>query len=241
MDHQGRLWIEGDNSATAIDATVTIDGHQLSIASGTESLGSWPLSGIEVARQGLDFALTIEDEHVVFRLPAADARALERDLEATGGIGRKIRSAASTPSPLSADEASSPTRAGRRTRKPPSPRTDAITIGAAGAVLVLASFMPWAQALVFSVSGTSGDGVITAVVGVLVVVLALVGRDEPSLAVRITTVLGFGFAAYITWTDFSAVGVDLVGAGLVLAMIVSVIGVVFGIVWIARKYPSPHL
>ena len=117
MDCQGRIWIQGDDPDTALEAVVTVDAGQLSIASKTESLGSWQLSDVHVERQGdLDFTLSIGSDRLVFRPDSpAGASSFARELGMTSSLAGKIRASASTPPPASQVVGPAITKAGGKT------------------------------------------------------------------------------------------------------------------------------
>lgn len=46
MGYKGSVWLPEDGPETAIDATVTIDGGFLAIATDTDSLGRWPMDTV---------------------------------------------------------------------------------------------------------------------------------------------------------------------------------------------------
>lgn len=93
MDYRGLIWVAGDDPSTAIEATVAIDG-ELSIASKSDDLGSWPVGKVVVERQGdSDFMLTVESDRVMFRPDSAQGfESFSR--AAARGISDRIRSVA---------------------------------------------------------------------------------------------------------------------------------------------------
>jgi len=104
--------------------------------------------------------------------------------------------------------------------------------------VVVGSFLPWARAGIFSVAGTSGDGVITLVLGAMILVGAFVGRDDRSRVVRVVVLGCFAAATWIASTTFtnvggSVAGTSSVGSGLLLTLAVSAIGVLVSLVWVA--------
>lgn len=67
-----------------------------------------------------------------------------------------------------------------------------------GILMIVGSFLPWAEAGLFSVAGISGDGVFTLIGGVLVTVVTLAKRRgvAPGLLVTLIGLLG----VWIVWT-----------------------------------------
>jgi hypothetical protein len=118
-------------------------------------------------------------------------------------------------------------------------RTAGWLMAAAGGVIVIAAMMPWASFGPFTVAGTSGDGGITLVLGLL----AAAGgvwrglSQRPSgwqLAIAVTDLVIGGVVTLIGIADAGDVsGVATVGSGLILTIVggVGLIGAAaFGVV-----------
>ena len=69
-----------------------------------------------------------------------------------------------------------------------------------GALMALGAFLPWVQQGLFSLAGTSGDGIFTLVGGVIVVGLALTKRSGRVPGVII--LLAGGVGVLVVWTVF---------------------------------------
>ena len=93
MDFPGLIWVAGDEIATAIGATVTIDAGILSITSKGDNLGSWPLDEVVAESEGeSDFMLTVESDRIMFRPEPAEHMSFGRAVAGEGGLGDQIRS-----------------------------------------------------------------------------------------------------------------------------------------------------
>ncbi len=116
-------------------------------------------------------------------------------------------------------------------------RGDALVIGTTGSLLVLASFMVWVQVPVVRLRGVQADGSITAVMGILVVLIALAALREPTKMLRWVAVVAFSISAYvtiaagITWA-VDGLRLDHVGPGLPLAALVSIGGIALAYNWV---------
>jgi hypothetical protein len=84
-----------------------------------------------------------------------------------------------------------------------------------GILMAIGSFLPWAQAGIFSVAGTSGDGVITLVAGIVVALIGVARRRgvAPGLLVLLVGILGL----YITYGVYNNLSADEVGTGIFVA------------------------
>jgi hypothetical protein len=71
------------------------------------------------------------------------------------------------------------------------------------AALVLGALMPWATIGALSVNGTNGDGILTLFAGVIIAVLAFVGRSRREQA----TDRGLGVAIVVTAFVAAAIGI----------------------------------
>jgi len=109
VDYRGRIWIEGDDPNTALEAVVSVVGGDFSISSRTEMLGSWRLDDIHVERHGdRNFKLTVEADQLVFRPDGPDeASSFARELGITSGLADRIRATAVS-TPTSRSPASTP-------------------------------------------------------------------------------------------------------------------------------------
>lgn len=118
-------------------------------------------------------------------------------------------------------------------------RRNAVAVGAAGLLLIQASFMAWVRVRTLRISGVEVEGSIVAVMGILVVLLATTGFSTPTRAVRASLVAAFLLVTYVSFAFFITWSVDgmernVVGPGLVLAMLVSLIGLVLAGVWLRQ-------
>ena len=86
-----------------------------------------------------------------------------------------------------------------------------------GFLVILGSFMPWVSLGPISVSGMQGDGRITVVIGLLVVILGLAARTSPSRFPRVLVMIAVSLAIVIAGIDNSRLreGLpgNLIGAG----------------------------
>ena len=118
-----------------------------------------------------------------------------------------------------------------------SQRGDAMAIGITGSLLILASFMVWVQVPVVRMRGVQVDGSITAVMGILVVLIATAALRDPTTVLRWVGLVAFSiatyvsFAAFITWS-VDGLELDNVGPGLPFAMLVSAVGIALSIMWL---------
>lgn len=121
-----------------------------------------------------------------------------------------------------------------------SERGDAVAIGITGSLLILASFMVWVQVPVAQMRGVQADGSITAVMGMLVVLIAIAALREPMTVLRWVALVAFSIASYVSFAAFITWSVDGlklgdVGPGLPLAMLVSSVGIALAITWLRLK------
>ena len=99
----------------------------------------------------------------------------------------------------------------------------------AGALLALGSFLPWAQAGIFSLPGTRGDGVLTLIAGVFMLMIAFIKRSSviPGLA-------AFGLSLFSLWivanvfSNFADTP-DAIGAGLLVTGLGGIVGLFGGV------------
>jgi hypothetical protein len=98
-----------------------------------------------------------------------------------------------------------------------------------GVLMAVGSFMPWAQAGIFSVAGTSGDGVFTLIGGVIVALVGIANRA--SLVTAVGTVAVAGFCLYIVANVFGNFGTDVssAGTGLFVTGLASLIAIIGGL------------
>lgn len=106
------------------------------------------------------------------------------------------------------------------------------TIGV-GAALVVGSFLPWARAGIFSMSGTEGDGVFTAVMGGAILLIGVANRPTVGAGMAI---LGLGVASL--WISGAAannvlsnLGEDAIGTGLMLTPAAALFATFNGLQW----------
>lgn len=100
---------------------------------------------------------------------------------------------------------------------------------AAGAFLILGSFLPWAQAGIFSLSGTSGDGVLTLMAGVVVGLLGIVQpKNVVPGAVALVASIGSVWVVWNVFDNFSDTP-ENIGAGILVTGLGGILGVVGGI------------
>jgi hypothetical protein len=99
MDYQGSIWVAGEDTSTAIDATITIDADHLSIVSRGDNLGSWPLDEVAAEPHGTgDFLLIVgSDDRIMFRPRIAERNSFARDVGQKGSLSDRIHAAAGTP------------------------------------------------------------------------------------------------------------------------------------------------
>lgn len=124
----------------------------------------------------------------------------------------------------------------------------------AGAVII-GSFLPWVSMTAafvgqINMAGTSGDGVITLIVGAVVAAVAgtALARKSLSSVTGLIVLLGFGLVGYIAISDMTNLnssisemeddlGVASIGTGLMLVTAGAVLGAIAGIV-ILRNVPK---
>ncbi len=121
-------------------------------------------------------------------------------------------------------------RAARPLLRYPSPAGVWMMIGGSVAV-ILGSFMPWVRLGPITISGIEGDGKITAVIGLAMVILGLAARSSPSRLPRISVLIGAILAVAIAVTDANRLiegGFDrrLTGAGLGTILIGGIIALI---------------
>lgn len=125
-------------------------------------------------------------------------------------------------------------RPGARAARPPVryPSSAGVWMMAGGAVgVIIGSFMPWVRLGPVSISGIEGDGKVTVVIGLLMVILGLMARTSPSRLPRLFVMVGAILATAIAVTDANrlASGLDrrFIGSGLstiVIGGVVALIG-----------------
>lgn len=99
----------------------------------------------------------------------------------------------------------------------------------AGAITALGSFLPWAQAGIFSLAGTDGDGVLTLIAGILIVAIGFVKRSTV-----IPGIAALGLSVFSLWvvgsvfSNFETTPENL-GAGLFVTGLGAFIGLFGGI------------
>lgn len=108
---------------------------------------------------------------------------------------------------------------------------------AGGILMALGSFLPWATAGIFSVAGTSGDGVITLIVGVLVAIIGFAKRQGaiPGLLV----IGGGGLGLFIVYNIFGNLDADAVGTGLLVTGLGSLVAAIAGFTILNKPYVAP--
>jgi hypothetical protein len=82
----------------------------------------------------------------------------------------------------------------------------------AGVGIVIGAFLPWVQVLGIGVAGTNGDGQITLVLGLVVIVLSLLVKRWAAIAVAILGAL-CAIIAFADMTNAAASGIYLTLAG----------------------------
>ena len=90
------------------------------------------------------------------------------------------------------------------------------TVVAAGALMIVGSVMPWGQAAGITISGIQGDGVITMIIGVLVIIVGVAKRDSQATGVLMGAVAAF--AAWIPIRILGALDADMLGNGLLVTL-----------------------
>lgn len=110
--------------------------------------------------------------------------------------------------------------------------------------MAIGSFLPWARAGFISLAGTDGDGILTLFAGVIIVLLAVVGREKPSMVIRLGTVGLFAVSGFVAFNVFANLADELgssdlftpsVGGGLILTLLAAGLGFVFSLVWLGRR------
>jgi len=119
-----------------------------------------------------------------------------------------------------------------------------LTLLAAGAILV-GSFMPWVQVGIFTISGTSGDGVLTAILALVLAGFAF-ARNQRAAGTAVIAI-----SVSVLWLSWSAFGrltaggigsTGTVGVGLLLVMFASLFAILPGLVALfGRKAVEPGL
>lgn len=95
------LRASGDN--TSLPATIQLDDGQLSIAAGSQEIGTWSLSDIELEEVPNGYRMVAEGDHIIIELKELDAF---REALSTGRFKRRFklrgkeRKAADTPKPV---------------------------------------------------------------------------------------------------------------------------------------------
>ncbi len=99
----------------------------------------------------------------------------------------------------------------------------------AAALMILGSFMPWAQAGIFSFSGTQGDGALTLIAGVIVGVIGLIRPSSafPGVVAIVVSALSLLIVGNV-FSNFVDTP-ESIGTGLVVAGLGSFVGVVGGV------------
>jgi hypothetical protein len=108
----------------------------------------------------------------------------------------------------------------------------------AALLIALGSFLPWASSGLLSLPGTSGDGVITLVLGVIMGGFAWAARNGARVA-RFGYLIGAALCFWVSVNTFSNFQDDVasVGTGLVMVVVVSFIAGLFGLEWaFSSKY-----
>ena len=119
-------------------------------------------------------------------------------------------------------------------------RGDALVIGITGSLLIVASLMVWVQVPVARFRGVQADGSITAVMGFLVVLIAIAAARQPMKVLRWVSLVAFSVSAYvpiaaaINWS-VDGLTLDQVGPGLPLAVLVSVVGIALAASWVRME------
>ena len=92
--------------------------------------------------------------------------------------------------------------------------------------VILGAFLPWSRVLIFSVSGTDGDGVITLLLGVAGASLIAFGRGSaPAWIAAVAGVAAFGVGLYDV-ANFPASSLAAIGMGLWLTLAASVLAAI---------------
>lgn len=132
---------------------------------------------------------------------------------------------------------------------PPSSPTPGIVMTTGGGLVALGSFLPWASLGPFSASGLDGDGVITLVLGVIVLGMGIVWltaggkRWLPVVAlvsaVLITLVAGYD-SMNISTSEPGPFGAELsVGSGLWLTLLGGIVAATGSVLGLLRRRPQP--
>ena len=98
-----------------------------------------------------------------------------------------------------------------------------------GVLMAIGSFLPWAQAGIFSAAGTDGDGIFTLIGGVVVALVGIANRA--SVITALGTVVVAGFSIWIVanvFTNFASGDVGSIGSGLYLTGLASLFALIAG-------------
>jgi hypothetical protein len=87
----------------------------------------------------------------------------------------------------------------------------------AGVGIVIGAFLPWVQVLGIGVAGTNGDGQITLVLGIVVIVLSLLAKRWAAITVAVLGAL-CALIAFADMTNAAASGIYLTLAGGLVAL-----------------------
>lgn len=120
----------------------------------------------------------------------------------------------------------------RRPGAPDVPRSTSVRsrpwLLAGGALLVVGSFLPWAQAGIFSFAGTRGDGAITLVLGIIVGILGFVTPTKlGAVAAIVLSALGLLIVSNVVNNFLDTP--ENIGAGIFVAGLGGLVGVMGGV------------
>lgn len=114
---------------------------------------------------------------------------------------------------------SAPTSAVKPVESPAMSDQPRWTVIASGIFMAVGSLLPWAQSGIFTVAGTRGDGVLTLVLGGIAAIVGIAKRDSAAIVVIVCGGLG----ALIAGQTIGRLESAVVGGGLYLTMIASVV------------------
>ena len=96
-----------------------------------------------------------------------------------------------------------------------------------GIFMAVGSLLPWAQSGIFSVAGTSGDGVITLILGGVAAFVGIARRE--SFAAAWLVIICGAFGAWIAWGTVGRLDVGVAGTGVYLTGLSAVVVALSGL------------
>lgn len=99
-----------------------------------------------------------------------------------------------------------------------------------GVLIAIGSFLPWARAGIFTLSGIDGDGALTLVAGAVVALIGVSNRANPATALGIIVMAGTSLLIVVNVIGNFGVGdADSMGSGLFITLVASFVAVFAGI------------